>query len=266
MPPVKLFLSTVSAEFRSYRDELRSKLQRPNVTVHVQEDFIPTGTETLDKLDLYIKDCDAVVNLVGDRTGAWAKEPTLQTLKARYSDLVEVLPALKPSLEPGEPPLSYTQWEAYLSVYHRKVLLVAVAAPEAPRDENLPIVPELQAGQRAHLERLRQLGRYPEITFTNKEQLVAEVLRSTVFDLLVKAQSEPKVSISLDEQGLRRVLQEELGRVAEEKGMPIPPLRAVSPPSRGCDQLAHSLSMSLPPRTQGRFQRPAQSDAEYRSS
>jgi hypothetical protein len=82
MPSVKLFLSTVSEEFRSYRDALGSKLQRPNVTVHVQEDFIPTGTETLDKLDLYIKDCDAVVHLVGDRTGAWAEEPTLKTLKA----------------------------------------------------------------------------------------------------------------------------------------------------------------------------------------
>src|ERR1019366_7712342 len=114
MNQVQLFLSTVSEEFRSYRDVLRSKLQRPNVTVHVQEDFIPTGTETLDKLDLYIKGCDAVVHLLGDRTGTWAKAPTTpQALKARYPDLVERLPALKPSLETGEPLLSYTQWEAY---------------------------------------------------------------------------------------------------------------------------------------------------------
>jgi Domain of unknown function (DUF4062) len=227
MPSVKLFLSTVSEEFRSYRDALGSKLQRPNVTVHVQEDFIPTGTETLDKLDLYIKDCDAVVHLVGDRTGAWAKEPTLQTLKAHYTDLVEILPALKPSLETGEPLLSYTQWEAYLSIYHHKVLVIAVAAPEAPRDGKLPIDPELQAAQRAHRERLRQLGHYPEITFTSKDQLIAEVLRSTVLDLLVKAQGEPKVSISLDEEGFRRVFHEELGRIAEVKGVPV-----ASPPDR----------------------------------
>ncbi|MBL8422588.1 MAG: hypothetical protein JNK06_03645, partial [Candidatus Accumulibacter phosphatis] len=48
--PVSLFLSTVSAEFRSHRDVLRHDLERHNVAVKVQEDFIPTGSETLDKL------------------------------------------------------------------------------------------------------------------------------------------------------------------------------------------------------------------------
>jgi hypothetical protein len=33
--------------------------------VHVQEDFIPTGTETLDLLDDYIRQCDVVIHLVG---------------------------------------------------------------------------------------------------------------------------------------------------------------------------------------------------------
>jgi hypothetical protein len=43
------------------------------VTVKVQEDFIATGTETLDKLDEYIRHCDAVIHLAGDMTGAWAQ-------------------------------------------------------------------------------------------------------------------------------------------------------------------------------------------------
>jgi Tetratricopeptide repeat/Domain of unknown function (DUF4062) len=190
MSHVHLFLSTVSEEFRSYRDALRAKLQRPNVTVHVQEDFIPTGTETLDKLDLYIKKCDAVVHLLGNRTGAWAKPATAQALKARYPDLAERLPAIRPSIERGEPPISYTQWEAYLAVYHRKVLLIAVAAPEARRDGNLPIVEELKASQLTHLDLLRQLGRHPEITFANQDQLIAEISLSTVLDLLAKAQKD----------------------------------------------------------------------------
>lgn len=42
---VRVFLSTVSAEFRSCRDALRRDLDRPNVTVKEQEDFIATGTE-----------------------------------------------------------------------------------------------------------------------------------------------------------------------------------------------------------------------------
>ena len=48
---VQLFLSTVSAEFLSYRERLRHLLTRPNVEVKVQEDFIVTGDETLEMLD-----------------------------------------------------------------------------------------------------------------------------------------------------------------------------------------------------------------------
>jgi len=79
---IELFLSAVTNEFRSYRDSLRAQLKRPNVDVHVQEDFIPTGTETLDKLDSYIARCDAVVHIAGDMTGASASHATLQTLRA----------------------------------------------------------------------------------------------------------------------------------------------------------------------------------------
>jgi len=192
MSHVRLFLSTASEEFRSYREALRNKLQRPNVTVHVQEDFISTGTETLDKLDLYIKNCDAVVHIVGDRTGALAKPATLQSIKARYLDLADRLPPIRRSIESDEPPISYTQWEAYLAVYHRRVLLIAVAAPEAPRDGDHPPDPDLQSSQHAHRERLRQLGRHAEIMFSNKDQLIAEISLSTVLDLLAKAHSGPQ--------------------------------------------------------------------------
>ena len=71
---IRLFLSTVSDEFRAYRDQLRGDLTRHNVEVKVQEDFKDLGGLTLDKLDVYIKACDAVVHLVGDMTGADAKE------------------------------------------------------------------------------------------------------------------------------------------------------------------------------------------------
>ena len=81
MAHVRIFLSTVSAEFRSYRDALRPDLDRPNVTVKVQEDFIATGTESLEKLDDYICQCDAVIHLVGDMTGAMAQPPSLAAIR-----------------------------------------------------------------------------------------------------------------------------------------------------------------------------------------
>ena len=92
---VQIFLSAVTAEFRSYRDALRRDLDRPNVTVKVQEDFIVTGTETLDTLDAYIRQCDATIHLVGDMTGASAQEPSVTLIRQRYPDFGERFPALR---------------------------------------------------------------------------------------------------------------------------------------------------------------------------
>ena len=49
-------------------------LTRHDVAVKVQEDFKDLGGDTLDKLDVYIGHCDAVVHLVGDMCGAAADE------------------------------------------------------------------------------------------------------------------------------------------------------------------------------------------------
>jgi hypothetical protein len=69
------------------RDQLRHDLTRHNVEVKVQEDFKDSGTVTLDKLDVYIKNCDAVVHLVGDMTGAAAKSESTKSMLAKYPDL-----------------------------------------------------------------------------------------------------------------------------------------------------------------------------------
>jgi hypothetical protein len=187
MADVQLFLSTVTSEFRSYREELRRQLKRPNVDVHVQEDFISTGTETPDTLDSYIANCDAVIHLVGDMTGAWAPPEVTRTLRARYGDFVGRLPPLQSSLETDKPPLSYTQWEAYLAIYHGKRLVIALPEPGAMRDPNYRAEKEQQGSQQAHLERLRLLGRHTDFTFGNADQLAANVLRSSILDLLAEA-------------------------------------------------------------------------------
>jgi hypothetical protein len=81
---VKIFLSTVSDEFRAYRDALRTDLTRHNVEVKVQEDFKDLGGDTLDKLDVYIAHCDAVVHLVGNMTGSAPGELALCALRKKY--------------------------------------------------------------------------------------------------------------------------------------------------------------------------------------
>ena len=208
MATIQIFLSAVTAEFRSYRDALRRDLDRPNVTVKVQEDFIATGTETLDKLDAYIRQCDAAIHLVGDMTGALAQAPSVGFVRQRYPDFGKRLPALARFLQPGAPALSYTQWEAWLTLYHRKMLIIAVPEEGASRDERYHLDPAQQAGQREHLARLTVVERYPEIRFANADRLVVEVMRSGLHDVLMSARGvrRPVRAFPPPRDGTRRYL------------------------------------------------------------
>jgi hypothetical protein len=186
---VQLFLSAVTAEFRTYRDALRGDLDRHNVTVKVQEDFIATGTETLDKLDRYIRECDAVIHLIGDMTGAMAQHPSVAIIREHYPDFGRRLP-LSEFLEPAGPLLPYTQWEAWLALYHRKVLVIAIPEEAAPRGERYASDESQRAIQRLHLARLESVERYPEIRFANADRLAIDVLRSPLQDLLAAASAD----------------------------------------------------------------------------
>lgn len=188
MARVQLFLSTVSAEFLSYRERLRHLLTRPDVEVKVQEDFIVTGNETLAMLDAYIQGCDGVIHLVGDMTGAMAKPRTVTAITQRYPELTSRFP-LGEFLQSDGPSLSYTQWEAWLALFHGKKLYIATPETGAPRDEMYVLESGQQELQQAHLSRLRSVARYPGTPFTSQEHLAAEVLRSFVLDLLVKVES-----------------------------------------------------------------------------
>jgi hypothetical protein len=107
-------------------------------------------------------------------------------IAARYPELASRLP-LAEFLQPDGPSLSYTQWEAWLALLHRKKVYITTPSDGAPRDERYQCDPEQQALQLAHLARLRGVARYPGIEFSGQEHLAAEVLRSFVLDLLVAA-------------------------------------------------------------------------------
>ena len=183
----KIFLSTVSDEFRAYRDQLRSDLTRPNVEVKVQEDFKDQGGDTLDKLDVYIAGCDAVVHLAGDMTGSAPGESALRALRAKYPDLADKLPPLGEALQSGAG-VSYTQWEAWLALYHGNPLFIAKAAETAERGPNHMPTDASRAAQAAHLERLKAMDRYPGCTFASPDNLAKHILSSAILDLLVKAE------------------------------------------------------------------------------
>lgn len=210
MEHVHLFLSAVSSEFRSYRDSLRHDLDRPNLTVKVQEDFIATGEETLDKLDDYIRQCKGVVHLVGDMTGAFAKTPSVEVIRRRYPDFSARFPVLKRFLKPGGPALSYTQWEAWLALYHRRMLFIATPTDGAPREKGYKLIGEQRATQQEHLARLKQVERYPEIHFASADRLAVELLRSKLNDILPPLQIESATLERLREVGSSLL---EVGRI-----------------------------------------------------
>ena len=129
-------------------------------------------------------------------TGAWAKATAVGAIRQRYPDLITRLPVLGPFLEPGAPALSYTQWEAWLALYHGKVLIIAVPQDGAPRDEPYPLVEEQRAAQQTHLVRLANVGRYAEIHFASADRLAVDMLRSKLQDILAVTGPMKKPSTS----------------------------------------------------------------------
>jgi tetratricopeptide (TPR) repeat protein len=187
MARVQLFLSTVSAEFKDYREVLRRNLNLPDVTIQIQEDFIAGGTPTLDKLDLYIRECDAVIHLVGDGFGSQAKPRSLAYLNKQYPDLSSRFPALGGFLSPEGPSLSYTQWEAWLALLHGRKLLICVPSPGAPRKEGFMADPDHLVLQQQHLVRLRSVEAYPEVNFDSIDQLTWQIQGSLFLELRTAA-------------------------------------------------------------------------------
>ena len=186
---VTVLISTVSDEFRPYRDLLRADLERHNVHVKVQEDFKNLGGDTLDKLDVYIAHCDDVVHLVGDMTGAPADAREQAALLAKYPDIAKELPPLGEALNGGAA-ISYTQWEAWLALYHGKLLLIAKAADDAERGPAYARPGDKGAAQIKHLSRLEAVRRYPGCTFASPADLAKHIAYTAILDLLVKDYAE----------------------------------------------------------------------------
>ena len=181
----KLFLSAVSSEFLSYRELLSKDLKGPALDVAVQEDFIVTGGSTLEKLDDYILACHGVVHLIGKAAGAMPEVPAVAALLRRYPDFAAKLSPLVPFLSRPQPGFSYTQWEAYLALYHKRSLLVYLPADfeqdvvTVPRDPRFVLNSAEVQAQREHFQRITALG-HDRGQFPNEERLSSAVLRSLI--------------------------------------------------------------------------------------
>jgi tetratricopeptide (TPR) repeat protein len=102
-----------------------------------------------------------------------------------------MLPPLSEALAKGVG-VSYTQWEAWLALYHGKVLLIAKAGDAAPRGPAYAPTDASRAAQQAHLARLRAVERYPGCTFTSPDNLAKRIAYTAILDLLAKAPASRK--------------------------------------------------------------------------
>ncbi|MEM9605329.1 MAG: NACHT domain-containing protein [Pseudomonadota bacterium] len=181
----KLFLSAVSSEFERYRELLAGDLRRPTLDVAVQDEFIVADGTTLQKLDDYIRACDGVVHLIGKAVGAIPESRAVETLLQTYPDLPDTLPPLAAALAQPEPGLSYTQWEAYLALYHQRPIFVYrptdfdQSVCECPRTDRFTQDAAQESAQRDHYNRITALG-HDRGQFLNPERLSSAVLRDLV--------------------------------------------------------------------------------------
>ncbi len=210
---IAIFMSSVSAEFAGYREGLERDLDRHNVHVKIQEKFNDLGGYTLEKLDTYVRHCDAVVHLVGDMCGATPGAAQREELYAACPGLLARFPALGDGAD-----VTYTQWEAWLALYHRKKLLIAKAKKRAPRGKKYAPTDATRASQAAHLARLEAAERYVGCEFSTRDELAKYVYSSVVLDLLVLQYAEAEAKQREVAEGFIR---EMAGRVARAENLDL---------------------------------------------
>ncbi|MCA9060699.1 MAG: hypothetical protein KDA85_19440 [Planctomycetaceae bacterium] len=166
-----IFLSAVTSEFSTHRSLLKADLSLPTIKVQEQEDLVGGGGKLLATLDLYLRDgCDAVIHLVGHKSGAAVKQDEIRWLLETYPDFSERFSDLADELKQAPPDLTYTQLEAFLALYHRKRCHCYVRS-----DLRQTPLPPGDCQQR-HLDRLRILGEHRQY-FDDEQHLCRLVLR-----------------------------------------------------------------------------------------
>jgi len=135
----RVFLSAVTSELGAARAAVATELRARKLTVVVQEEFTQHPDTTLRKLHDYIRDCDAVVCLIGRRDGSLPPAKAAAPFRAMLPD--------------GIADASYTQWELFFAVAHKRRLLRFITddgfySPDKP--------PEWEAWQQAFVAHLTE--------------------------------------------------------------------------------------------------------------
>ena len=157
-----VFISAVTSEFGKARNLLATDLDARGADVRVQRSFTQGGDADtlLERLHNYIRDCNAVVCVIGKRSGA-APPP-------------KAAEAFQKMLPIGIAQASYTQWEFFLAKHYRRRLYVYFADEKYEPDEKRPSSPD--GLQDAFIEHINAQGTH-WTSFSDTPALRIAVLR-----------------------------------------------------------------------------------------
>ena len=162
----RIFLSAASGEFATARLAVASDLRARGLEVKVQDDFRQEhdADTTLRLLHNYVRDCAAVVCLVGRRSGSFPPASAAEPFRAM--------------LPPGTAAASYTQWELIFARRYGRRLSVYVANPDFPPHHPEPGPDDGTAGQTHFIDSLfdHGLGLHRSY-FSTTDQLCRLVLK-----------------------------------------------------------------------------------------
>ncbi|NBC96667.1 MAG: DUF4062 domain-containing protein [Deinococcus-Thermus bacterium] len=162
-PRYDVFISAVSNEFEAARDLVASRRKARGLRVRIQPEFPQGATTTLAKLYDFIRDCDAVVAVIGRRSGAF---PTADEA-APYAHMLAPL---------GLDRASYTQWEVIFALHYGKHPWVHVAAPGYAPEKEPGDGDDPDAQERFRNALFGRLGLDRTEGFTSPDGLRAEVM------------------------------------------------------------------------------------------
>jgi hypothetical protein len=157
----RIFLSAVTSEFGKARDAVAADLRSRETLLRVQSDFRQGSDTTLKKLHDYIRDCSAVVCVIGKRSGALPPPEAAEPF-------AHMLPR-------GITKASYTQWEFFFARHFKRRLSIYIAKDDYQPDLPAPIedAPELQRAFCDHVVNEQGLDL---VYFANEDQIARAVL------------------------------------------------------------------------------------------
>jgi len=158
----RVFISAVSGEFGKVRSAVASDLRSRELFVTVQDDFrLGLGADTLlRRLHDYIRDCSAVVCIIGDRSGTG---PT----PIEAAPFAHLLPS-------GVTQASYTQWEFFAARHFKREPYLYLAKNYSP-DEPVPSTDDSNL-QRTYVQHIERLGLNRQ-SFGTDDELRWKILR-----------------------------------------------------------------------------------------